>query len=274
MIKNDILTKENYEEPRCPLCMHPEIVRIPTQRVLERLNAYLDKDDYAAAERHLSYWLAEAEAGHDDQGKLTVLNEQIGLYRKCGKKEEGLAAITNALALLDELGLSDSVTGGTTCINAATGYKAFGDARSALPLYRRAQDIYEALLDPWDARLGGLYNNMALTLTEHGEYREAETLFYRALAIVQKQETGALEAAITYLNLADLVSAEKGPEAGEKEITAFLEKAETLLADEKLPRNGYYAFVCEKCAPVFGYYGWFLTESELRARAEEIHERA
>ena len=43
---------------------------------------------------------------------------------------------------------------------------------------------------------------------------------------------------------------------------------------ESLPRDGYYAFVCEKCAPVFGYYGYFLTEQELNRRAREIYDRA
>ena len=51
-------------------------------------------------------------------------------------------------------------------------------------------------------------------------------------------------------------------------------KAEKLLYTESLPRDGYYAFVCEKCAPVFAYYGYFLTEQELHRRAGEIYERA
>ena len=31
---------------------------------------------------------------------------------------------------------------------------------------------------------------------------------------------------------------------------------------QNLKKDGYYAFVCEKCAPVFGHYGYFLTEIE------------
>ena len=51
-------------------------------------------------------------------------------------------------------------------------------------------------------------------------------------------------------------------------------RAEKLFYTEDLPRNGYYAFVCEKCAPVFGYYGYFLTERELKRRAREIYDGA
>lgn len=80
--------------------------------------------------------------------------------------------------------------------------------------------------------------------------------------------------AITYCNLADLVCAEVGMTEGEARIEAYLNQAEQLLDTESLPRNGYYAFVCEKCAPAFGYYGYFLTEQELSARAREIYERS
>ena len=54
----------------------------------------------------------------------------------------------------------------------------------------------------------------------------------------------------------------------------YLEKAAALLDDPTLPRDGYYAFVCEKCAPTFDYYGWFLIADDLKERAKTIYERA
>ena len=41
-----------------------------------------------------------------------------------------------------------------------------------------------------------------------------------------------------------------------------------------MPRDGYYAFVCEKCAPTFDYYGYFLIADDLNERAKAIYERA
>ena len=269
-----LLTKDDYEEPQCPLNMHPEITSIPIGRIIDKLNFYLNQNDYAAAERHLGYWLSEADACHDMRGKLTVLNEQIGLFRKTGKEAECLAAINDAPALADALHMEQSVTYGTTLINAATGYKTFGKATDALPLYRKAQTIYESALDSSDGRLGGLYNNMALTLTELKNFSEAESLFYKAIEVMQKQENGALEVAITRLNIADLIGARSGLEDGAEEIEKQLLEAEKLLDTEALPRDGYYAFVCEKCAPIFGYYGFFMTEWELNRRAREIYERS
>lgn len=270
---NDFLSGDDYEEPRCLLNMHPEYRPIPVERVIEKLDSCLSRNDCSAAQRHLEYWLKEAEDGHDMRGRLTVLNEQIGLFRKTGKEEECLQAVRSALSLADALDIGGSVAYGTTLINAATGYKAFGKAADALPLYRRARRIYEAGLGPEDGRLGGLYNNMALALTDLKEYREAEALYRKAIVIMEKQENGALEAAMSFLNLADLITAESGPEAGAPEVEKCLRKAEELLDTQSLPRNGYYAFVCEKCAPIFGYYGYFLTEQELNRRAGEIHDR-
>ncbi|MCQ2455642.1 MAG: tetratricopeptide repeat protein [Clostridia bacterium] len=271
---NDFLSKDDYEEPRCLLNMHPEVTPIPIGRIMEKLDSYLNKNNYDAAEKHLRYWLMEADSSHDMRGKLAILNEQIGLYRKTEKETECLTSIGTALSLASSMDMNESVTYGTTLINAATGYKAFGKAEDALPLYRKAQIIYEEALDSNDERLGGLYNNMALTLTELKNFSEAEDLFYKAIKVMEKQENGELESAITYLNIADLIAARDGLENGEKEIDNLLLKAEELLNTESLPKDGYYAFVCEKCAPVFGYYGYFLTEKELSRRAREIYERA
>lgn len=270
---NDFLSKNDYEEPVCPLNMHPNITPISVGRIIDKLDSYLSQKDYASAERHLHYWLQEADTCHDMRGKLSILNEQIGLYRKTGNEAECLRTVSDALSLADSMDMEQTVTYGTTLINAATGYKAFGKAEEALPLYQRAKTIYESLLDSCDGRLGGLYNNMALTLTELGSYREAEHLYDKAIDIMRKQKNGELEVAITCLNLADLVAAESGLEAGEKKIEKLLLEAEKLLNTESLPRDGYYAFVCEKCAPVFGYYGFFFIEMELNRRVKEIYER-
>ena len=245
---------------------------IPTQRVLEKLDELLTQKDYAAAERHLQYWLADAEASGDGRGRLTVLNEQIGFYRKQEREHEALSAAEAAIAQAESLGLEGSAVMGTTLVNAATAQKAFSHTDEALRLYERARSIYEKELSSEDGRLGGLYNNMALALLDAGRLREARTLFEQALTVMEKQPNGAIECAITCCNLADLTAAEKGTLDGEGEIFALLEKAMALLNTPELPRDGYYAYVCEKCAPCFGYYGLFLYEAELKKRAESFYD--
>lgn len=271
---NPPLSKSDYEEPCCPLKKPTNVTPIATGRMIEKLDEYLNRRDYDAAERHLKYWLAEAEAGNDARGRLTVLNEQIGLYYKTGKEDECLRAIEDALSLADEIGVDRTITMGTTLVNAAAGYKAFGREKEALPLYEKARVLYEEALAPADARLGGLYNNMALTVAALGDYPRASDLFTRALAVMAQNEHGEGEMAVTYCNLADLAAMEHGVEQAEEQIREYLTTAERLLNTESLPKNGYYAFLCEKCAPTFGYYGFFLTEKELTRRAEEIYARS
>lgn len=266
------LSKADYEETCCPFEKPNSVKPIPVNRVIEKLDAYLDRKDYTAAERHLKYWLLEADAQGDRRGKLTVLNEMIGLYRKTAQEEPCLAAIAEALALSDEKEFAGTVTVGTTALNAATGYMAFSQPEKASCLYRKAQRIYEAELKPDDSKLGGLYNNMALALTALGNYDEAEDLFHRAIEIMSQKEAGELDMAISYCNLADLVEARDGLDAGAPQLYDYLDKAEALLNTKTLPVNGYFAFVCEKCAPTFGYYGYFTTQKDLMRKAEAYYE--
>ena len=138
-------------------------------------------------------------------------------------------------------------------------------------LYEKAENIYGARLDENDARRAGLYNNHALALVDLKRYKEAENLYKRALAVMEKAEHGQADAAVTYVNMAHLYETWQNDE---EKISACMEKAEELLNTPSLPRNGYYAFVCSKCAPSFGYFGYFLVDEELQKRAKEIYERA
>ena len=265
--------KEDYDEPCCPF-EKPDAVRtIPVRRVLDKLDEYFSRDDEAGAERHLNYWLAEAKENRDRRGELTVLNELVGLYRKTERETEALETAERAIRLAEAIGLTGSVTMGTTLLNAATAYKVFERPVKALGLYEQARELYEANLPPTDGRLAGLYNNMAVTLTALKRYEEARDMYEAALAIVGKTEGGQADEAVTWLNMADLIGAQQGVEEGDAAIRGCLDKAEALLNDPDLPRDGYYAFVCEKCAPTFAFYGYYFTAKELEKRARDIYGR-
>lgn len=267
------LRPEDYLEPGCIFCKPEDENARPVdlRRCFTRLDAYLGRNDYAAARRHLDYWKAEALANNDLRGLLSIENERMGLFRKLGDEAAVEEALTSALTLVERTGLDGTVTAATTWLNAATVRKRFGRAAEALPLYGKARAVYERELSPEDPRLGGLYNNTALALADLGRFAEARALYEKALEIMERQTHGALEMAVTELNLADLAAAERGLLEAEEEIETRLDRARALLEDPSLPRNGYYAFVCEKSAPSFGYYGRFMDELELKQRAEEIY---
>ena len=280
------LKPEDYVEPRCVLCGDPygtvpETKPIPQQRVAEKLDEYMAKKDYDGAERHLKYWLEEARLGSDLRGQLTVCNEMIGFYRKRGQEEGAFEAIGEALKLLGELGFENNLSAGTTYTNAATAYYRFGDYEKALSFFEKAKTVYEASDNTRPDLSGGLYNNMALVCVALARYEQAADLYRKALSIMEQLPEGKPEQAITWLNLANALEAQKGMEEAEPEIFRCLDKAEQLLDEAQeymletgVPAEGYYAFVCESCAPTFSYYGYFLTAQELERRAKEIYERA
>ena len=247
---------------------------IPQQRVMAKLDSYLNTKDYAEAERHLLYWMSEADRLHDLRGQLMVSNEMIGLYRKTGQQIEAFAYAEKALSLLKELDYEQSISAGTTYVNAATAYNAFGEQEKALELYEKARVIYESNPAVASHLRGGLYNNMALSCKALGRYDEAFALYEKAMNAMAEVPGGVLEQAITCLNMADAVVAQQGLEEGESRISELLDRAQTLLQDPSAPHDGYYAFVCEKCAPVFDYYGYFLTAAELREEAGKIYDGA
>ena len=270
------LEKEDYIDPACPLCGKPgetESARpVPVDRIQRKLREYEDASDWAGAERHLKYWLAEAEMNRDQRGQLMLHNELMGYYRKQGNREEAFLHADAADALVSELQMEETVTAGTTWVNAGTVREAFGDPVGGLDFFEKARENYEKNLPGNDERLGGLYNNMALALTSCGRWAEAKEMFLNALRGMEQQEHREPEQAITWLNLADALEAELGPEEAAEYTGEYVDMAAELLDTPDLPRNGYYAFVCEKCAPVFGHYGYFAEEAELRKRVEEIRE--
>ncbi len=266
----------DYLEPRCLLCDEaydktPEIRPVPQQRIIEKMNEYMGRRDYAGAERHLLYWLEEAVLGKDLRGQLMLRNELAGHYRKVNDREKAVENAEEALRLLQELDFEGTISSGTTCVNAATVFNAFGENERSLALFRRAKDIYESAERTDPSLLGGLYNNMALTCAALGQYEEAFSLFEKALRVMDGVAAGELEQAITCLNMADTIEKQEGMEAGEQKINDLLDRAFALLQTETVPRNGYCAFVFEKCAPAFSYYGLFLAAKELEKQAEEIY---
>ena len=274
----DYLKPEDYAEPRCLLCDEPygaapDVRSVPQQRIIEKMNDYMSRRDYAGAERHLLYWLNEAQLGHDTRGELTIRNELIGHFRKTGNRDGAFESAAEALRLIDELKFDGSKSAGITYINIATAYNAFGENEKSIETFKKAQAAFEGLNNPDAQLLGGLYNNMALTYAALCRFDEAFDCYAKALACMEKVPGGELERAITYLNIADAYEASMGAEEAESKVFDLLDKAYALLTGEGVREDGYYAFVCEKCAPSFSYYGYFAAAQELNRKAKEIYER-
>lgn len=259
------------EEKCC--CSKEPLGSIPIMRIFDRLDMLFDKKDMAEAGRLLEYWEKEARALNDRRGLLEILSEQVGYYRSMEDKEKGLRAVEEALSILDCTDDGDSVANATIYLNCATTMKAFDKTAEAIPYYEKAKEVYERLLPNDDVRLAGFYNNYATALDDLGRDAETKETYYKAVDIL-KRIGGCSELAVTYVNLALSAHSEEsiGDEEKEKEIEELLMLAYDCLNDEKLARDGNYARTCEKCATVFGFFGYFLNKQELERRAKEIYE--
>lgn len=272
------ISKDDYEEPRCVLCMDnpngARVTRIDAGRMMSKLDEHLAYEDYESAERHLNYWLGEAQVGNDSEGELLIRNEMMGLYRKMNNPEKTLENAGKAIELAEKLSLEGTEIYGTTYLNAATALKFVGQPEKSLEYFGKALAAYEKRVEKGDIKFAGLYNNMALTLVDLKRFDEALDYYGKALEILPAVKNGKLDMASTYLNIASLYEAKDGLENGAEKIAENLDKAEECLNDETLEKNGYYYFVCDKCASGFKYYGYFLFAGELEKRVREYHERA
>ena len=271
------ISKEDYQEPRCPFDTdqwqkEAPVHAIPVNRAIDKLDECYSRGDLAGAVRIADHWIAEAKEGRDLRGEFAMRNELMGIYRKLGNRDLAVQNAESALDLVKKMGTEGSISEGTALVNAATVYKAFEMPEKSIELFDRAKVIYEKELCK-DWRLGGLYNNMALALSDLGRTDEAKEMFGKALAVMEQLEGSEAEQAVTWLNLADLAAVESGLEAAESQITSCCAKAVELLDSDKLEHDGNYAFYCEKCAPVFDYYGFFTVAEILRNRAKDIYER-
>ena len=269
------LEREDYVEPACPFetdqwRSEPAVRSIPAERIIEKLDEYYRRGDYSGAVELIKYWITEARSGRDLKGEFSLRNELIGIYRKTGKKNEAISNSLMTLNLIHRMDAHGSIAEGTALVNTGTVYKAFEMPEESLKYFEQAVPIYESALKPGDWRLGGLYNNMALTYADLKLYDEAGELFRKALDAMRLVKDSEAEQAITYLNMADLAALRYGVTEAEEEVSVCCIKAADLLDTESLFSDPNYPYYCRQCAPVFGYYGFFAEEEKLLERAEEL----
>jgi tetratricopeptide (TPR) repeat protein len=122
-------------------------------------------------------------------------------------------------------------------------------AEKSILLFETAKEIYEKSLKPDDERLGGLYNNMALTLVDLKRFSEAKILNEKAIKVMKNKP---LEIAITYLNMANAVEMEQGILAYDitKEYTEIMPGRPTI-SEHRHPRDSINKFICSQSSDLF-----------------------
>ncbi len=241
--------------------------KISMRNFIKELDEFFAREDLQGAEACALKWLNLAREYGDKPGELIVLNEMTGFYRQTKNEEKGLAAVNNAFALLDSFDF-DKKTAATIYLNGATTMKAFGKSGEAMEYYEKAHNIFSETLDKNDPLFAGFYNNKALALQDLKKHSEAEECFVKALKITESNKENELETAITLVNLAHLYY---DIDSEDERINGLMDKALDILECPDYFGYKKYAFTCRKCAPSFGFFGFFLAEKKLNERADRIY---
>lgn len=243
-----------------------ETIDVP--RIVRELDALYDSGKETQVGAFLEKTRARAAEIGDWRGELSMLSELLGHYRRSGEREKALRAIEDALALIRQHHMGMTVSGATVMLNAATTLKCFGQAAESVPVFEHVCRVYAAKLSPEDYRFGGLYNNMALSYADVGDYDKAERHFKLAMSVIKRCENPDNELAVTLCNMAEMYYKIDHEDA---RIEQCMEAAWEHLNAPDLPRDGYHAFTISKCAPSFDYFGYFLYAKQLKERAAKIY---
>ena len=239
------------------------------QKIIAECDKLFNSGNSAGVEELLLASLTEAESSNDKTLQLFILSELMGHYRMQGDTEKSLLAVKRGTELLAALPELDNISAGTILINAGTALSAANEFDKALEIYRQAEQHYNGVLNKDDYLWAGLFNNMASVYLAKKDFSAAENCYFQALDILKSQEKFA-DCAVSCLNLAQVYAAR---DKHDPLISTMLESAMEFLDLPALPRDGYYAHTCKKCAPGFAALGRLDLENELESRAKEIYER-
>ena len=242
---------------------------IPVARFISQMDSCFNRNDMKSARDCIRFWESEARRLGDRRGLLTVLNEAVGYYRRNKKKTRALEAMEECLQLVDQLGQSQTVSGATVFVNAATTLSFFDREEEALELYARAAACFEAENKTETFEYASLLNNRAAALNELKRYDEAEKDWRKAVEILKHIGRHDGEIAISLIMLAHLTY-DRDDTAFEK-CEALLDEAWEYINSDNQPKDGNYAYVLKKCAPSFDYFQRPIEAQACRDVAREIY---
>lgn len=255
--------------PSCPPCGGEPQEHISVQRFIDRLDGCFAHNDLSGARECIQTWEAEARRLNDRRGLLSVLNEAVGFYRRTQKKSKALAAMRECVALVEQLGLQNTLSGATIYINAATTLSFFGQEEEGLLLYDKAAACYAESGKTDTYEYAALLNNRAATLNALKRYDEAETGWRQAIDVLRREGRHDGEIAISLVCLAHLTF--DRDDSAYDQVEALLDEAWECINSPRQARDGNYAYILRKCAPSFDYFQRPDEAQALRDVAKEIY---
>lgn len=153
--------------------------------------------------QYLESHIAQAISENAQDVLLTLYNEIIGFYRETGQYALSIENCHKAVALMDGMGIQDTIPYATTLLNAANAHRAAGLLQESLDLYNKVRPIYVAQLNEDDMYFANFYNNLSLLYQEMKDFASAKEQLVNALYIVNHKSDKQFEVAVTQANLAN-----------------------------------------------------------------------
>lgn len=237
---------------------------------ISQLDGCFNRNDSKAARECLTRFEQAARAAGDERGLLTVLNEAVGFYRRAKKKSKALSAMEESLLLLEKLNLTQTLSGATIYINAATTLSFFGDVEGGLDLYDKAAVCYETAEKTNTYEYAALLNNRAGTLYAEKRFGEAEKNWLRAIDILKNIPGHNGDIAISFVMLAHLAF---DIDPDDSLIETLLDCAWEYLCSDNQPKDADFAYALRKCAPSFDFFNRPTEAQALKDVAKEIYDQ-
>ena len=194
------------------------------EQILATYDAMFGNYHLEEIERYLVEMLLKAKANQETEIEITLLNEIIGFCRDTTQKEKALGYCELLLKVLSMLELEGTVAYGTSLLNIANAYRAFGLCEQSLEFYDEVFTIYQRHIPENDFSYASLYNNRALVYQELEDYEQAVIFLKKALHIVDLYDSAKIPQATTRTNLGtSLIGV--GTEEAYKEAMIYLQQA-------------------------------------------------
>lgn len=166
------------------------------------LDAVFDKGaSREEVEPYFEKWKKQAEEEGDKAASVTILNEMMGYFRETSQYEKSIGCGEEALALMKEMNLENTLPYATTLLNTANALRAAGKLEESADRYGRVFALFEQLVSSEDFAYAELYNNVALLYQELGRFPQAVQCLRNALSICLSTEGKEFQTAVTYTNL-------------------------------------------------------------------------
>lgn len=165
------------------------------------LDILFDEGRLDEVEDYFEDWKKRAAEEDDKAGLVMILNEMMGFFRETSQYEKSIASSEQAIQLMKEMGMENTLPYATTLLNSANALRAAGKLEQSAAYYAQVFALFETLVPPEDFAYAELYNNVALLYQELGRFEQAVQSLQNALAICIKTPGKEFQLAVTYANL-------------------------------------------------------------------------